>query len=77
MKLHVSDLFKKFEKEKGNIVTLEGWVRTNRSQKEFGFISLNDGTTFDTLQIVYDKDLDNFDSISKFRVGSAIRVIGT
>ena len=77
MKLHVSDLLKKFETEKGNIVTLEGWVRTNRSQKEFGFISLNDGTTFDTLQIVYDKDLDNFDTISKFRVGSAIRVIGT
>lgn len=57
-------------------VVVQGWIRTNRSQKEFGFITLNDGSTVNTLQVVYDKDLNNFDEISKYRVGCALTVAG-
>lgn len=57
-------------------VTLQGWIRTNRSQKEFGFINFNDGTTLSCVQIVYEKDLRNFDEVSKYRVGSALIVTG-
>ena len=74
--MDVKDLFKSIEKYEGNDVTLEGWVRNNRGQSNFGFIDFNDGTYFKSLQLVYDNKLDDFDEISKIRVGSAIRVKG-
>lgn len=75
--MDVKDLFKEIKKYKGKDVTLEGWVRNNRNQSNFGFIDFNDGTYFKSLQLVYDKELKDFDTISKIRVGSAIRVKGT
>ena len=59
-------------------VEVNGWVRSNRDQKSFGFLSLNDGTHFDTMQVVYEKDsLANYDEVAKFRVGSAVSIQGT
>ncbi len=75
--MDVKDLFKKIEDYENKDVVLEGWVRNNRNQSNFGFIDFNDGTYFQNLQLVYDKELSNFDMISKIRVGSAIRVHGT
>ena len=75
--MDVCELMKKIEDYEGKSVTLEGWVRNNRNQSNFGFIDFNDGTYFKSLQLVYDKDNENFDMISKIRVGSAIRVTGT
>ena len=75
--MDVKDLFKEIEKYENKDVTLEGWVRNNRNQSNFGFIDFNDGTYFKSLQLVYDKELKDFDTISKIRVGSAIRVNGT
>ena len=75
--MDVKDLFKEIKKYDGKDVTLEGWVRNNRNQSNFGFIDFNDGTYFKSLQLVYDKELKDFDTISKIRVGSAIRVKGT
>ena len=75
--MDVKDLFKEIEKYENKDVTLEGWVRNNRNQSNFGFIDFNDGTYFKSLQLVYDKELKDFDSISKIRVGSALRVSGT
>ncbi len=68
------DVFK--TKKVGDKVTLEGWVRNNRDQKEFGFIDFYDGTSINTMQVVYDKNLSNFDEVSKILVGSAITVEG-
>ncbi len=75
--MDVKDLFKKIEDYEDKDVVLEGWVRNNRNQSNFGFIDFNDGTYFQNLQLVYDKELSDFDKISKIRVGSAIRVNGT
>ncbi len=74
--MDVKDLFKDIKKYEKKSVTLEGWVRNNRNQSNFGFIDFNDGTFFQNLQLVYDKDNKQFDEISKVRVGSAIRVTG-
>ena len=61
----------------GKEVTVEGWVRNHRKQKEFGFIDFSDGTCFNHLQIVYDDKLSTFEEISKIKNGSAIEAIGT
>ena len=37
-------------------ITVCGWVRTVREGKTFGFIELNDGTSFRPVQIVYAND---------------------
>ncbi len=37
-------------------ITVCGWVRTVREGKAFGFIELNDGTSFRPVQIVYQND---------------------
>ena len=58
-------------------VTIGGWVRSLRDSKTFGFIVLNDGSYFDTLQIVYHDTMDNFSEISKLNVGAAVIVTGT
>ena len=70
------ELFTKTKDYLGKKVTLEGWIRNHRKQKEFGFISFSDGTFFTQVQIVYEKGLKNFDDIQKFHVGSSIHVEG-
>ena len=64
------------EQLKDQILTMTGWVRTNRAQKEFGFINFHDGTFLQPLQLVYDNGLNNFKDIQKIRVGSSIKVTG-
>jgi asparaginyl-tRNA synthetase len=70
------ELFKNAKKYLNKEVTVEGWIRSNRDQKEFGFIDFSDGTCQEHLQIVYDNKLSNFDEVSKFALGSAIGVTG-
>ena len=72
--IDVKDLFKSnyIDKE----VTISGWIKNHRKQKEFGFIDFNDGTYFKNLQIVYDNSLENFEEIQKLHIGSAITVKG-
>ena len=57
-------------------VLLEGWVRTNRDSGSIGFISLNDGTCFKNIQIVYNDKMANHDEVSHLLTGSAILVKG-
>ena len=61
----------------GAQVKVNGWVRTLRVSKNFGFIEVNDGSYFKNLQIVIEEDkLSNFAEISKLNVGAAIRIEG-
>ncbi len=60
----------------GRDVTVGGWVRNNRDSKNFGFIMLNDGTFFESLQVVYDTELPNFDEVAHINVGAALIVSG-
>ena len=77
MKTTVRDLYDSYKKLDQKEVTLYGWVRNNRAQKEFGFINLNDGTFFETIQIVYENEfLGNFKEVQKYRVGSSTKVTG-
>lgn len=54
-----------------------GWIRTNRAQAQFGFLNINDGSTLTNLQVVYDNKLDNFEEVSKFRVGVSVMIEGS
>ena len=72
------DLIKVFKEKKiGDSVKIEGWIRNNRSQKTFGFIDFYDGTTFESLQVIYDDTMDNFDELTHLHVGASSEVEGT
>ena len=75
--MDVKELYEKVKELMGKEITLSGWVRNHRKQKEFGFIDFSDGTCFKHVQLVYHDDLDSFDEITKIKIGSAIEVSGT
>ena len=76
MIIDLSKLFLDSKEYLDKEITVQGWIRNHRKQKEFGFIDFNDGTTFQNLQVVYDNKLANFDDITKLHIGSAITVTG-
>ena len=75
-RIKVKELFRNKEAYASKEVVICGWVRTNRSQAQFGFLNINDGSFFESLQVVYDTNLENFEEISKFRVGVSVLVKG-
>lgn len=74
--MDVKELLTNIEQLEGTEVTLQGWIRNHRKQKDFGFIDFSDGTCFEHVQLVYDKELVQFDEITGYRIGSAITVTG-
>ena len=73
----IKALYRDRETYTGKKVTVGGWVRSNRDSKTFGFLVINDGTFFETLQVVYSDKLTNFAEAAKLGVGSAVIVTGT
>jgi len=74
--VEVRELYRNKDHYIGKRITVGGWIRSVRDSKTFGFIVLHDGTCFETLQVVYHDNLDNFAEISKLNVGSSIIVTG-
>ena len=76
-KVSIKDLFRKTSEYANKEVTLEGWVKTVRDSKTFGFIELTDGSFFKNVQIVFNDKLENFVEIAKLTISSTIKVTGT
>lgn len=70
------ELFQTYESLSGQEIQVGGWIRTSRDSKTFGFIELNDGTTFKNIQIVYDDQLENFQEIVKLQIASSLIITG-
>ena len=76
--IEIRELFRNKEKYGDQEVVVHGWVRGNRSSNQFGFLSINDGTFFTPLQVVYEADnLANFTEISKVHLAAGVTVRGT
>ena len=73
----IRSLYRDRESYTGREVSVGGWLRSNRDSKTFGFLVVNDGTYFETLQVVYSDKLANFEEVAKLNVGSAVIVKGT
>lgn len=74
--MELRELMQNIDTYLGKTVELDGWIKKNRDQKNFGFIEFNDGTNFKSIQVVYEESLDNFSDIAKLNVYSSIKVIG-
>lgn len=62
------------EKPIGTSVTVKGWVRTFRNDQ---FITLTDGSTIKTIQVVINKENFEEDTLKKIQTGACISASGT
>ena len=76
MLLELRELQKNTKEYLGKEIEINGWVKKIRSQKNFGFIELNDGTFFRGIQVVFEEGMENFEEISKLTISSSIKVVG-
>ena len=53
----ISEIWAAPESFSDKTVTVCGWARTLRDQKNFGFIELNDGSSFKGVQVVIERQL--------------------
>jgi len=62
----------------GATVTVAGWVRTRRDSKGgFSFLELNDGSSFDGLQVIAEGSLPNYESeVQRLHIGAAVTATG-
>ena len=57
-------------------ITIKGWVRTRRDNKDFSFIELNDGTSLANMQCIVDAGTPGYTDIQKMSTGAAIGITG-
>ena len=68
----IAQIFADADSFGGKEITVCGWARTIRDMKNFGFIELNDGSCFKSLQVVLEREkLDNYDELAHQNVGAA------
>ena len=76
MLLELRELQKNTKEYLGKEIEINGGVKKISSQKNFGFIELNDGTFFTGIQVVFDEALENFEEISKLTISTSVKVTG-
>ncbi|MBQ2794077.1 MAG: asparagine--tRNA ligase [Clostridia bacterium] len=73
----IREIYADTAKYDGVTVTVGGWVRNLRDSKAFGFIDLNDGSYFKSVQVVFEREkINNYDEIASQNVGAALVVTG-
>ncbi|MFB7142149.1 asparagine--tRNA ligase [Gottfriedia sp. NPDC056225] len=76
IKTVIKDLYRNQENFSNKTVQISGWIRTLRDSKTIGFIELNDGTFFKSVQVVFEDSLDNFKEITKLPISSSVLIEG-
>ena len=72
----VATILAEGQKAAGETVDVKGWVRTRRGNKNVQFVALNDGSTINNLQIVFDLSKFSDDQLKPITTGSSIHVQG-
>ena len=73
----IAQLYADAETLGGQQVTVAGWVKSVRDMKNFGFVTLNDGSCFKDLQVVMNREaLANYDEIAHQNVSAALICTG-
>ena len=72
----VADILRHGEELAGSEVDVKGWVRTRRGNKNVQFVALNDGSTINNLQIVFDLSAFSDEQLRSVTTGSSIHVQG-
>lgn len=76
IKVLIKDLYRETDKYLNKDIRIQAWVRTSRTSKNFGFIEVNDGSFFKSLQVVISSKLNNFSDLDNLNIGSSVEVGG-
>ncbi len=60
----------------GDIVTVAGWIKSVRESKSVGFVHLNDGSAFDSIQVLVPEGFSGREQILKQITGASLAVTG-
>ncbi len=74
--VEVKALFLQGAEAVGTELEIAGWVKSVRKAKSCLFIVLNDGTCFESIQVVVDDDISNYEEIVKVTIGSSLQIQG-
>ena len=75
--VQLRQLFVNTPQHAGKEVVVRGWIRTNRSSNKFGFVEINDGSYFKSVQVVYEEEnIKNYEEIAKAPISAALFIIG-
>ncbi len=73
----VKDIYAAPAEYENKTVTVGGWIRNIRDSKAFGFIDLNDGSCFSSVQVVFERNkIANYDETAAQNVGAALVITG-
>lgn len=76
-KVSIKELYSNPDKYADKTIEINAWVRQIRVQKKFGFIQLNDGSNFNNVQVVLEREkVANYDEIRGQYIGAALQVRG-
>ena len=65
-------------KQVGEKITVKGWIRSVRSQKDFSFITINDGSTLAGLQVIYEASTHLYEqTLKQVTTGTSAAITGT
>lgn len=73
--MEIKELVQSFQQLSGKEVTFSGWIRNKRVGKNVSFLMVNDGTCFETVQVVF-KDMPNQEALEKLHIAAAVEVSG-
>lgn len=75
--MQIWEIFENYQKIIDTTITVNGWVKTCRNQKQMLFIHLSDGTTQKTLQIIVSaQNIDNFSELCNITTGTSLSATG-
>jgi len=57
-------------------ICVKGWTRSVRRGKDVSFLTLNDGSSFASLQVVLGPELSNYEQVSRLGTGACVAVNG-
>src|SRR5271166_1885131 len=78
MRTKIRELKSNPKKFIGTDVNIKGWVRTQRNQKTFSFIEVNDGSTLSNFQVIAEPSLTNYDTLmNQATTGASVSIVGT
>ncbi|MEM1238652.1 MAG: asparagine--tRNA ligase [Cyanobacteria bacterium P01_H01_bin.26] len=62
----------------GDVVSIQGWVRTRRDSKAFSFLDVNDGSSMTGLQVIADESTEGYgDAMKRITTGASVAIAGT
>lgn len=60
----------------GKEVTVKGWVRTRRGNKQINFVALNDGSSINNCQVVVNMEQFDEELVKRITTGASLAVVG-